>query len=581
MPLWLGVASISSASAATSILYAYASGTAVTPTSCPMSASQGDECNLAQAVALATPSTNVIYLETPGVNRSVMGDPSHYTFNAASPLSGGISINAAPFSSSAPLTIESDPNLSSPAILDGDTTYETPSMLTVTGAGYVNLANFTMENGYGGTDGNGAAIDNGDFTSGATIMVSGMTFASNHAAPWDGGAISNDDDGGSGVVNVSDSTFVDNTAVIDGGAIDTGDYGGTGTVNLSDTTFVDNSAGVAGGAVDNGYTGDGSGTLNVVASTFLANTVNGVSNAVANYKLATVSGNLFGDSCVADGTWNDAGYNAGVDTSCQSATPGTDDVSGAGVDSYLTPLEYYDGASTETLVPTTGSPAIGLIPADTNVMLGAATTSLCAGHDQAGTPATGVNCDAGSVFYSTLAVGTTTISGSPIEASTLQADPGTWTTGTALTYQWYANATPISLATSSSFVVTSAQLGDNITVAVTGTLAGYATATVTSSPTAVVQSAPVRLQTFSHSPRPVIVRLGSRRLVAEVGNWGPGVTFTFRWYANGHLIRGSTQRYLSVGALELRKVVTVQVTATKAGYVTLSRTCAKGLLVGA
>jgi hypothetical protein len=70
---------------------------------------------------------------------------------------------------------------------------------------------------------------------------------------------------------------------------------------------------------------------------------------------------------------------------------------------------------------------------------------------------------------------TPTISGTVKVGSTLTAHPGTWTTGTAFTYRWYASGTAITGATRSTFVPASAQRGKTIAVLVTGTKAGYAT----------------------------------------------------------------------------------------------------------
>jgi hypothetical protein len=56
----------------------------------------------------------------------------------------------------------------------------------------------------------------------------------------------------------------------------------------------------------------------------------------------------------------------------------------------------------------------------------------------------------------------------------------------ALTYQWKANGTAISGATSATYKPTSATVGKKITVTVTGKKADYTTATRTSAATAAV-----------------------------------------------------------------------------------------------
>lgn len=78
---------------------------------------------------------------------------------------------------------------------------------------------------------------------------------------------------------------------------------------------------------------------------------------------------------------------------------------------------------------------------------------------------------------------TPTIRGAARVGTPLTAVPGTWTSGTTLTYQWFANGAKIRGATSASFTPTTAQRGAKLTVAVTGTKAGYTSRTVTSKAT--------------------------------------------------------------------------------------------------
>lgn len=82
------------------------------------------------------------------------------------------------------------------------------------------------------------------------------------------------------------------------------------------------------------------------------------------------------------------------------------------------------------------------------------------------------------------------ISGTPAVGQTLTAGNGTWTNSpTSYTYQWKANGTNISAATSSTYLLTSSEAGKVITVTVTATNASgsaSATSSATSSVTATV-----------------------------------------------------------------------------------------------
>ena len=67
-----------------------------------------------------------------------------------------------------------------------------------------------------------------------------------------------------------------------------------------------------------------------------------------------------------------------------------------------------------------------------------------------------------------------TITGTPQVGQLLTAVPGTWDDGVTLDYQWTADATDISGATTSAYTPAPADVGKVIRVEVTGTKAGYA-----------------------------------------------------------------------------------------------------------
>ncbi|MGP3535624.1 sunset domain-containing protein [Microbacterium sp. RD1] len=89
-----------------------------------------------------------------------------------------------------------------------------------------------------------------------------------------------------------------------------------------------------------------------------------------------------------------------------------------------------------------------------------------------------------------LTAGTPTVRGTTHVGQTLTVSPGSWTAGSALAYQWFANGAAITGATKTSLVLAAAHRGRTITVRVTGTLAGYVTAAKTSAPTAKIAAVP-------------------------------------------------------------------------------------------
>ncbi|WP_146087097.1 fibronectin type III domain-containing protein [Rathayibacter sp. AY1B7] len=83
-----------------------------------------------------------------------------------------------------------------------------------------------------------------------------------------------------------------------------------------------------------------------------------------------------------------------------------------------------------------------------------------------------------------------TITGATTVGSTLTANPGTWNPVPTFTYQWYRSGTPIAGATSSGYRIVLADAGALLTVTVTGSKAGYSTATLASNPVEVALPVP-------------------------------------------------------------------------------------------
>ena len=89
--------------------------------------------------------------------------------------------------------------------------------------------------------------------------------------------------------------------------------------------------------------------------------------------------------------------------------------------------------------------------------------------------------------FKTLTTATPKISGTAKVGKTLTAKPGTWTSGTTFTYEWYRGSSKISGATKSTYKLTSSSVGKKLKVKVTGKKAGYATVIKTSAATATVK----------------------------------------------------------------------------------------------
>jgi len=93
-----------------------------------------------------------------------------------------------------------------------------------------------------------------------------------------------------------------------------------------------------------------------------------------------------------------------------------------------------------------------------------------------------------AVVAGTLTTAVPTITGTPAVGQTLTANPGTWGPAPVnLYYQWKANGTAISGATTNSYKPVSADIGKTLTVTVTGRKTGYTVAAKTSTATTAVK----------------------------------------------------------------------------------------------
>lgn len=163
--------------------------------------------------------------------------------------------------------------------------------------------------------------------------------------------------------------------------------------------------------------------------------------------------------------------------------------------------------------------------------------------------------------------------------STLSVNPGTWTTGTTLRYQWYADGTAIPGATGASFTPHRAQLDQRMMVRVTGSKSGYATVTRT------VQSNRIAL-----IGQPKI--LGTPRVGGFIGwgsgDWTMGARVTYTFAAAGRTIKTGSftleplkapMMNAFVPSWALGQRITLRFTYTKAGYTTQTLTSAPSAIV--
>ncbi|MGX7681736.1 lamin tail domain-containing protein [Jatrophihabitans sp. DSM 45814] len=222
---------------------------------------------------------------------------------------------------------------------------------------------------------------------------------------------------------------------------------------------------------------------------------------------------------------------------------------------------------------------------DGNHLVSVAVTASKAGFGSATATSASV-----TVAVPSLIAGTPKISGTPTVGSTLTVKPGTWTpTPDSFTYQWLRDGKPIADATSATYTPSSPDKGHKISVTVTGTKSGYASASATSAAVSVTGAS----KTLT-TDRPMIsgtFRV-DEKLTADPGTWKAGSSklpasdLTYQWLRNGRDIAGATKSTYTLVAADNGTQVSVTVTGKYPGYETASstsssHTVAAGLLTTA
>jgi len=162
------------------------------------------------------------------------------------------------------------------------------------------------------------------------------------------------------------------------------------------------------------------------------------------------------------------------------------------------------------------------------------------------------------------------ISGTTTVGKTLTAVTGTWSPTPAFAYQWLRNGGVITGATGATYKLVAADAGKRITVRVTATKAGYGDKTVVSAATAAITGV------FAKTPTPTIAGTAKvgKKLTAKPGTWSPAPTLRYQWLRNGKVIKGATRATYQLVKADRGRKITVRVTASRTGYVTVVKTSA-------
>ncbi|WEK14733.1 MAG: peptidoglycan DD-metalloendopeptidase family protein [Candidatus Microbacterium phytovorans] len=163
------------------------------------------------------------------------------------------------------------------------------------------------------------------------------------------------------------------------------------------------------------------------------------------------------------------------------------------------------------------------------------------------------------------------ISGTPTVGSTLTASPGTWgPSPVTLRYQWLRDGVAITGATAKTRTLVTADAGHEISVRVSGSKSGYTSVNRTS-------AAVDAKYGFTSAPTPTVsgsVAAG-RTLTAVTGTWAPTPQLAYQWRVDGAVVAGATAATWKVPEWAAGRTITVTVTATRSGYLTVTRTSPK------
>lgn len=161
--------------------------------------------------------------------------------------------------------------------------------------------------------------------------------------------------------------------------------------------------------------------------------------------------------------------------------------------------------------------------------------------------------------------------------STLSAD-GDWPVDALTTFTWLRDGHRIASAESSSYNVSTADLGHRISVSVTASRPGYLDASSTSGPTSPVVAASGGV---TPPPTPPTVSAGTawitgafrvgKPVSAVTRGWGSGTRFLYQWLRDGVAIPGAQHRSYTATADDLGKTLSLRVIGSADRKVSVSR----------
>ena len=144
---------------------------------------------------------------------------------------------------------------------------------------------------------------------------------------------------------------------------------------------------------------------------------------------------------------------------------------------------------------------------------------------------------------------------------TAKLSPGTWPTGTTLSYQWYLGAEAIPGATGTSFVPTGDVAGRVLSARITARKTNFSPVTVSTA------TSDIGIGAAATAANPTLSSVGGV-VTSKLGAVASGFTVTVQWYRNGTAIAGENAATHVITGADAGSTLTARYTATKLGHAT-------------
>ncbi len=164
-----------------------------------------------------------------------------------------------------------------------------------------------------------------------------------------------------------------------------------------------------------------------------------------------------------------------------------------------------------------------------------------------------------------MSASTPTIAGFYASGQVVEAKPGKWTAGVKFAFQWLREGIPIPRATTKQYRISDEDLGQRLSVRVTGSKSGFKTTSKTSKQSGFVGTINVdQAPKINGEPKVGIP------LVADPGLYNPQPKeFTFQWLKDGVDIPLATSNTYTPTDQDYGAAFSVRVTAARAGFQSL------------